>query len=308
VVRLSNHPIRRPVAVFNPGALLKGRKLYIFPRIVLGYFWYSSAIGVFEVDVEDALEGSIEGPLDTRIIIHPSEPWDLNGCEDPRVSVRGDGGYYVLYTGVAPGMGKIHARARQAVAFIDDGFRLESKGVLRIREEGGVHEIDWWKDSAVVSENGRRVVLLTRPTIRSIEINWRAEAEPREAVVDLESMEPVMGVEEWELKVGWSTNTVRIGSNEYLVGWHGVGRDLIYREGLAVVDGEGRLLGVTDYLLAPASIEELFGDRPGVIFGDGFIIYGEKLLWVGGEADHMIGIYEADLNKVMEKVRWIERA
>lgn len=119
-------------------------------------------------------------------------------------------------------------------------------------------------------------------------------------------MLPVLVFEEWELGVGWSTNTVRLSSNEFLVGWHGVlKRDRSYYNGIALVNGEGELLAVSDYFLAPRGLVEEYGDRPLVIFGDGLVLYRDILIWVGGVSDYAIGLFTVELGRVMENLKWI---
>jgi predicted GH43/DUF377 family glycosyl hydrolase len=120
-------------------------------------------------------------------------------------------------------------------------------------------------------------------------------------------MKPILSFEDFELKAGWSTNTIKISQNEYLVGWHGESKeDLIYRNGLAIIDNEGNLLGITDYVLSPKGIIEVYGDRPGVIFGCGLIMYKEFIYWRGGISDYAIGIFRTSLDKIFEIVRWIK--
>ena len=55
--------------------------------------------------------------------------------------------------------------------------------------------------------------------------------------------------------------------------------------------------------MVPKGIEEEYGDRPLVIFGDGLLAYKEKLIWVGGISDYGIGIFMTDLDKALEKIR-----
>ena len=122
----------------------------------------------------------------------------------------------------------------------------------------------------------------------------------------VDSLEPVLVYEDWEVKVGWSTNVVKLSSNEYLVGWHGILRgDISYREGLAVVDGEGNLLAVSNYVLAPRGLVEEYGDRALVIFGDGLVLYKELLIWVGGVSDYAVGFFSVELDKALEKLKWL---
>ncbi|MEB3860374.1 MAG: hypothetical protein LRS43_04095, partial [Desulfurococcales archaeon] len=166
--------------------------------------------------------------------------------------------------------------------------------------------IYWWKDSAVLEIRGSRASALTRPSIEDIEIAWRAVVDLDTGSIDPDSMEPILGVEPWERKIGWSTNAVRLSGNEYLVGWHGVDREThAYFEGVAVVTGEGELLGVSDYLIGPRDINEMMGDRPAVIFGCGLARVGDSLYWFGGAADTIIGVYRAPLDQVLSNIKWL---
>jgi len=47
-------------------------------------------------------------------------------------------------------------------------------------------------------------------------------------------------------------------------------------------------------------LNEEYGDRAMVIFGDGLIIYQDKLLWIGGVSDYCIGVFIADLDNVLK--------
>ncbi|RLE58785.1 MAG: hypothetical protein DRJ35_07205, partial [Thermoprotei archaeon] len=82
--------------------------------------------------------------------------------------------------------------------------------------------------------------------------------------------------------------------------------DYSYRNGLALVDDQGNLLGVTDYILAPKGLVEEYGDRPLVIFGNGLILYKDQLIWVGGVSDYSIGFFATPLEKALELVKRVK--
>ncbi|MCK4245792.1 hypothetical protein KAX14_00990, partial [Candidatus Bipolaricaulota bacterium] len=89
-----------PLAAFNPGALLVDEKLLVFPRLIFDYYAYTSSVGMFELAIDDLLQGRIPKPLHTRILLWPTEPWEFGpGCEDPRVALWNEE-IYILYTGV----------------------------------------------------------------------------------------------------------------------------------------------------------------------------------------------------------------
>lgn len=309
-IEVVNYTLRRPVAAFNPGAVLEddGKTISIFPRLIFGYYWYVSSIGHFSVDIDELINGNIGKPLKVRIVLWPTTSWDLGGCEDPRVIKYGEE-YIVLYTGVKPSITESHiysGRPLQAIAFLDERLRVVRKGVFRLMYKGSVVDVEEWKDSSIIEIKGSKASLLTRLRVDDVRICWWCIGDLREFTVDYESLKPVFSTCDWEERVGWSTNCIKIGSNEYLIGWHGVSKeDLVYRNGLAIVSSDGELLATTDYILSPRELPEMYGDRSGVIFGDGLVLYKEYLIWIGGASDHCIGVFVTELDKVMEHMRWL---
>jgi predicted GH43/DUF377 family glycosyl hydrolase len=305
-IEVKNYGRRQPLAAFNPGALLRGGELLVYPRLVFDYYWYVSSIGLFSIDIEEVLEGVLPERMPAEIVLYPTRTSDLRGCEDPRVQEVG-GATYILYTAVAPGERGVEAR--QAIARVE-GSKVAKMGVFKLKHGEKLYNT-FWKDSAIIPHRSHSAALLLRPSIPSesggyLEVCWRGEASLLDLTVSADSMEPLLLNESFEVKVGWSTNALEVSSNEYLVGWHGVGRDLIYRNGLALIGADGELVGVTNYLLEPQeSLEEFYGDRPGVVFGCGLVKHGEQLLWVGGVSDYAIGIWSAELDKVFEKMRYV---
>ncbi len=305
-ILVENYP-RKPVVAFNPGALIEGDKLWVFPRLVFDYYKYTSSIGFLEVGVEEALEGRVEKPVRTRVIFWPKKLWEFRGCEDARIHKCGDE-YLVLYTGYGYMEVSRDAKARavQGLARLSSDLKPKERSFFTIAGKEGKIVPRSMKDSAFVTVSGDRAVMLSRPSLGELEVCWRGVADLSEPCLLEDTMEPVLAHEDWELKVGWSTNTVKISSNEYLIGWHGIFKeDYSYRNGLAVVDDQGELLAVSDYLLAPRGIVEEYGDRAFVIFGDGLVKYKDLLIWVGGIGDYAIGIFSAEFDETMEHLRWL---
>ncbi len=305
-LRVENYP-RRPVVAFNPGAILRGDRLWMFPRLVFDYYNYTSSIGFIEAGISDVVEGALEKPLGTRVILWPKYLWEFKGCEDARVHREGDR-YLLLYTGYGY-MVKGDALSTsivQGLAVFDSEFKETGRGYFTIAGDEERFLPRAAKDSVIITVRRGEAVMLSRPTMGDVDICWRSRADLGEPCFLGETMEPVLANEEWEFKVGWSTNAVKLSSNEYLVGWHGVLReDYSYRNGIAVVDEEGDLLAISNYLLAPKGIVEEYGDRPLVVFGNGLVRYRELLVWVGGISDYAMAIFTAELEKVMETLKWI---
>ncbi len=304
-VRVAEMAGRSPYAAFNPAALpLDGGRVAVLPRLITGYFWYTSVVGYFEVESLEEPPGSVEA----RVVLYPRTRLDLAGCEDPRAEREGDR-IYLLYTAMEPLPERVHAVnaiSRQGLAVLDAStLKPLERGVLCMSGGEEFYEPAEWKDSALLGVS-RKTWLLTRITLRGVQASWRGLLDMEDYSVPVDTLEPILLPEPWEYKTGWSTNAVKISSNEYIVGWHGVGRDLVYRSGFAVVSREGELLGVTDYVLEPRTPEEYIGERPGVIFGCGLLLQGDSLIWVGGVADTGIGFYRARLDDVMEQVKWLK--
>lgn len=294
-----------PLAAFNPGAILTGETLTVFPRLLFDYYSYTSSIGAFNLSLEDVLSGLVPKPITTQIIMWPQKLWEFGpGCEDPRVVKHGDE-LLMLYTAARRyDEGAQHEeKAVQALAVLSESWEVKRRGYFVIKggEETFVPDA---KDSAFLAIQGEKAGLLWRPQIRELAWCWRGEADLENYVVSEESLVPVLVPEKWELRVGWSTNAVEIEGEGYIVGWHGVSkRDQAYRNGLALVDQEGWVKGLSDYLLSPRGICESYGDRPHVIFGSGLLRYGDLLIWVGGISDYAIGIFSTPLEKAVALLR-----
>lgn len=301
---VTNYLRSRIHAVFNPGAIKRGREILIFPRLIFDYWKYVSSIGVAAIDIEKLIDGEIEKPLKVKIILWPKELWEFLGCEDPRVSLV-DGNICMLYTGKGYYYEDGRIARRDVLGFVklSSSWEVKRKGYFVIASEKDRFVPVSNKDSAFVETKGNRATMLTRPEVQGIRLCWRAEADLGDLAIYEKTLKPVLPLEEWEAKVGWSTNVVKLSTNEYLVGWHGVLKeDLSYRNGLAVVDDSGELLAISNYLLSPRGLQEDYGDRPLVIFGDGLLRHRDYLIWIGGVSDYSVGIFITKLENALEKI------
>lgn len=300
---VTNFKPKPPVAVFNPGAVIDGNDLVVFPRIIFGYYKYVSSIGVFRIPVEDVLAGEIPERIETKIIVWPTSLWEFLGCEDAR-AFKKDDRFLLLYTGKGyyeTTDGSLERRDVLAYAELTRDYTNVKKDYFKIMAGGNIYHPKANKDSTFLQLDSKKTVLMMRPEINGILLGWKSIADTENLTIDVNTLEPVLVYEDWEFKVGWSTNAVKISSNEYLIGWHGVHRhDYSYRNGLALVDDQGNLLGITDYILAPRGLVEEYGDRSLVIFGDGLLLYKDQIIWIGGVSDYSIGFFATPLEKALE--------
>ncbi len=292
---------RKPVAVFNPGVAVVGDRIHVFPRLVFDYYKYTSAIGHVEMDLEEFLNMDFE-KLQVDIILWPRGKEEFLGCEDPRVYRKGEE-FWILYTAKGfSGRGEGKRMDRLGLAVFDSTFNLVFKEYIPVRIGKTSFFPKTNKDSAFLNFSENEAVVLTRPEISSGLQGWRARLDLKEMVLD--DLEPILPAMWWELKTGWSTNAVELERGRYIVGWHAVlDEDLSYRNGLAILDEEGRILKVSDYVLCPSGLEEEFGDRAMVIFGDGLFLHEGELVWVGGVSDYAIGVFRAGLSRVMAELK-----
>ncbi len=305
---ITNYHRRFPIAAFNPGAALVGDELYIFARLIFEFYNYVSSVGVARAPAEGLLAGQVgRTPLPTRIVLWPKNPWERLGCEDPRV-LKVPGRWLVLYCG--KGLYKLGGQTVKtdalALAELDEDFNVLRRGYFSARKGDNV-----WapsnRDSAFLRLEGREATLATRPVVRGVKLCWRARADLETFEMPEEHLEPVMGPEEWESHVGWSTNAVKLSGDEYLIGWHSVSKlDFTYRNGLAVLDADGELLAVSDYVLSPRGLYEEYGETCSCLFGCGLLRYKEFLVWVGGVCDACVGVFKAELDKALETLRWLK--
>ncbi len=318
---------KQPVAAWNPGAInIDGKSnVRIYPRLNFDniYNHSPSSIGEFEVDIEAMMFSGFRysryfiEPFPTKIILYPDTIWELDGCEDARVDKFGNDLRF-LYTGYGryyetPNSFSVKKRTVLALAKFSKQGKLNGKGFFKIR--GKTEDCALPNKDAVFLDNKslKKASMLTRFYLKdNIQWCWSGEADIAD-FDDLTFTEDSLKVQitatEFEDKVGWSTNSLKISSNEYLVGWHGIlKKDLSYRNGLAVVDKVGDLLAISDeYLLAPKGIEEIYGNRCNVVFGNGLLRYKENLVWVGGISDLAIRIFYTDFDKAMSKLKWIKK-
>ncbi|MDI3517057.1 MAG: hypothetical protein PWP37_1209 [Thermotogota bacterium] len=312
-VIVTNYLRSHPVAIFNPGgALLGNGTVLIFPRLVFDYYTYNSSIGLLMINIDELLEGKLHNPLQCEIVLWPEKLWEFgHGCEDARAHVHEDL-VYLLYTGSKhyhDESGSLVKQSVQALAVFDlnaQDRHAEKRGYFSVKCEDEKSFLVGCKDSAFLEFKPPAVSMLLRLDVGRRLACWRGEGDISTMTLSIDSLHPVMSPEDWETKIGWSTNAVEYAPGEYLIGWHAVLReDLSYRNGLAVVNEKGELLAISDYLLAPRGLNEWYGDRAGVIFGDTLIKHEDKLIWIGGVSDYAIGVFVVDLDRALFYLRSI---
>ncbi len=302
----------RPRVAFNPGAMLRGDKLYLFPRVVIDYWFYASCIGMYTLDIERLIEErKYDKPINVKVLIYPQRLYEFKGCEDACIC-EVERTTYVLYSGrgfelIDHDHEIYEEKVFEVVATLDEGFNVNRLGYLKIMTENGIFIPLSFKNCVFIKREGKYMTALLRPEVNRKRVCWKGIVDLESLTIDEDTMEIVIPFEDFERKVGWSTNPIKLSSNELLVGWHGVVKyDNSYRFGLAVVDDDGNLLAISNYLLATKGVQEEYGARPLTLFPRGLVKYKEFLIVTSGVGDYHTGIFITEFDKAMEQLKWIK--
>ncbi len=304
IVKLVNHPVRRPVAVFNPALFLDGDELLILARVVLGYYKYVSAIAEIRLGLNQVLEGEVPEEVEARIVIWPRDWFDFWGAEDPRGTVV-EGSRYVIYTGrTRDYFSGTHGRTLQVIAREAGGGEWVKVGVVR---HPGEKRVVSDKDAFVIKEGGR-YLLFHRPhyggdDFRTVVSSVRG----LEGDVVVEGTRELLRPERFEEKIGWGTPPIEVGGGEHLVILHGVDKHIkAYRAFAAlirVMGGDVEVAGVSrTYIMEPREPYEVYGDRPMVVFPCGAVRIDDSVLIAYGAGDQVIGLAAAEISEVLSLI------
>ncbi len=299
LVRSPKNPIieRRPEmawesgATFNPGAVKSGEIIHILYRAVnersissLGY--------ATTTDGETILNRSVEP------VLAPGDPWEELGCEDPRITDI-DGTFYVFYTAYS-------RRGPRIAAASTTDFRSYTRyGVV------GPEYDD--KDCALFPERiGGKFAAVHRITpnieiafFESIQKIDRVSQNPysKNYLKRIQANVIMKPEREWEeKKVGIGPPPIRTDAG-WLVIYHGVDSNTVYRAGAALLDLENpcRVIARTpEPILEPEEDYEKVGVVPNVVFPEGAVIIKDELTVFYGGADRVCCVARVPMKLLIE--------
>lgn len=307
-------------AVFNPGAWFADGVVHLVFRAVpngytrrlvveqgdtkprYGFDNYISYVGYATSRDGVAFEWEAE-PL-----IDPREPFDRHGAEDPRISRIGDL-YLITYTA----LGK--------PAFVEDetdGVRIglaSTKDFKAVVRHGVVGPPERDKDAVIFPQLiGGRVAMLHR-IFPDIQIAWFDGIEElcrpgdgywtryKNHIDDYVVMRPEA---DWETKKIGAGPTPIETDDGWLLIYHGVDEDHVYRTGLALLDFDDptRVIARTSRpVFEPETEYELHGDVDNVVFPEGAVVIDGTLYLYYGAADKVVGVATAPLSDVLDAVK-----
>lgn len=315
--RYEGNPLLEPrgndwesIAVFNCAATYKDGKIHLLYRAVGDYVRYASHLGYAIFDEDLNLLERPEEPIFSPDI----EVWEMS-TEDPRLTEI-DNELYLTYvvtpTPCPPGAVRRRlgipepeerAGARAALARVEDFRQFTRLGIIT------PFAVDERNTVLFPEKIGGKYAALHRPS------NWIGPGYPVEepsiwfAFLDglpgrMYDHKVVMGPEQpWEgKKIGAGPPPIKTEEGWLLI-YHGVDPDHVYRAGAALLDSEEpwRVIARTPQpILEPEEEYEQEGDVPNVVFPEGAVVIGEELLVFYGAADKVICAASVGLDELIQ--------
>lgn len=301
-------------AVFNCGTTImeNGNVGMLYRAVPSGYRKNESGNGYLDYVSSIGFAESCNGydfEIREEPLIAPKYEWDRFGCEDPRINKLVDGlqvDYLVTYT------------ALSEPAFSGNGDRVavaKTKDFINFRKLGvvipGIND----KDAVFFPEriNGK-IALLHRipPNIQIVYFDdiedmlgrnasyWDQYFTESNKYTLLERQYP------WEAKkIGAGPPPIKTEEGWLLI-YHGVGRDHVYRTGVALLDLEdpSREIARSPYpILEPEADYERFGDVNNVVFPEGAFVKDGELFVYYGAADKVCALATIDLRDLLNYLK-----
>jgi predicted GH43/DUF377 family glycosyl hydrolase len=307
-------------AVFNCAILYYENKFHMLYRAIGEYERYISRIGY---------ASSTDGYSFARsnhIALEPMQDYEQYGIEDPRM-VEIDNQVYITYVILSAYVtdGAI-VEASTALATTTDFLKYTRLGVITTKGSNNKDVVlfpekmsSQQQQSSVLSSSSSsnntdeagKYFFLHRPSgwigskygVDKPSI-WLGEGN---ALTNFEKHTLLLKPEEdWEeLKVGAGPPPIKTTTG-WLVIYHGVSRDKVYRAGAALLDlhDPSKIIGRTKTpILEPKEPYEKFGDVSSVVFPTGAcVVDNDKLFVYYGGADRVCCLATADLNYLLDQI------
>ncbi len=289
MVRFEGNPILEPVEdhgwesryVFNTAMIQLGGRIHFFYRAMgddmISRFGYASSKDGFHIDMR------LPHP-----VFEPATPSEKYGCEDPRLTVL-NGRCYMTYTAY----GAIYQIGITSISAVD---------LLMKRWKWGERLFPF------PNVKNKNAVIFPRKVNDRYIMCHRLDPDIYIAFSeDLRSWsdsEWVMGPRPgyWDcVKVGAAGPPIELDEGWLLI-YHGVDSNRIYRLGAALLDKENpeRVKYRSQRpFLEPNEDYERIGNVPNVVFSCGSVLIGDELLVSYGGADTVIGVATFDLNEIL---------
>ena len=310
--RYSKNPILIPnkdnwwesKAVFNCSVSFDGQNVHMLYRAIGEYDHYISRIGY--ASSSDGLQ------FDRRhnIAILPTEDYEKNGMEDPRIT-QIDGKIFVTYVVLSEYV-KNHPKIFSALAVTKNYDEFDKVGIITKDFDNNKDVIffpDKFKVNSDFSNNSSFLILhrptslsnpdyqLSRPSI------WLSISDSESTLTN--SILLLKPEQDWEnLKIGAGPSPIKTKKGWLLI-YHGVSTDKIYRAGAALLDLDDprKVIARTKQpILEPVEDYEKIGDVNNVVFPTGTVVIDKKLLLYYGGADRVCCVASANIDELVEHI------
>ena len=291
----------------NSCIVCKGNDVYLYLRLSsLGGHpipnpWSRTFIGLSRTSL-DRLHGRIR--LIAQPVLYPA--LSTERVEDPRIDPEH---LRELY----------HVRAYYTYRPIDDAdsftltFRseIDDQGIPKFIEpvmfrdhNENLFIIRDYRDTFPLNEK----FMVTRPWIEELGVGVIMVGPRNRNIIELEELRgyPELAPTPHERKTGGNC-VVKLSSNEYLLIFHSVEAYFsTYHTYVAIINGDGELLGVSPKPVISPRINDYYGARPATIFVCGAQLVKDELIISAGKDDEITLIMTAPLDKVIEEVKFIK--
>ena len=299
LIRFNRNPILTPRegqtweadGVFNPGAVNAEGAIHVLYRAV-------DANRVSRMGYARTLNGTDFTFRSLHPVLEPSAEWEEFGCEDPRITPI-DGSFLVTYTAFS------RRGTRLALSSTKDFMSFEKHGLV------GPDVDD--KDFVLFPErvNGK-VVMLHRldskiqiasfDNLGALGDSQKFWSEYQTHVNSFEVISPKYKWEEWKVGIGPPPIKTNRG---WLVFYHGVNAQRIYRVGAALLDLDNpskTLARTSEPILEPEMDFEKRGIVPNVVFPSGGVILNGDLLVYYGGADKVSCVAKTPIDDFLDEL------
>lgn len=307
-IYLKDLPFGEVLTAFNPAIMIKGDYIYLYPRVILGYFLYVSAIAEMKIPLADVIDGKTGyNKYPARLVVSPSNQYDIWGSEDPRVYMLG-GKVAMTYTGRTKFYFtyKIDSQKTFPVTAIlkcRDGACYWEKKYVHVPEDPLRNSLISDKD-AYLYRMGDEYYLFHRPHYKGdnfyvfVSKTEEVDGTEGEGIKELVYWDSISITEKasFETKIGWATPPISLGKNEVIAFIHGVDNIIEAYRLFAVHLELGKdsvvVKAVTPrYIMEPREKYEIFGDRPYTIFPCGlWPLSKDEYLISYGAGDYASGV------------------
>ncbi|HEX6294485.1 MAG TPA: hypothetical protein VFZ46_04970 [Nitrososphaeraceae archaeon] len=312
--RYSKNPILTPnknnwwesKAVFNCTASYDGRNVHMLYRAIGEYDLYISRIGYASSSDGFNFSGR------NNPAIFPTEEYEIYGMEDPRATQIGDK-IFITYV-VLSDYVKSYPQVFSALAVTKDYNEFTKLGIITKNfnyNKNVTFFPEKFKLGNHLSNNNNNngyYLILHRPDISTDLKTIRRDIwlSITNSVSTLNNSIILLKPEQdWEnLKIGTGPSPIKTRKG-WLLFYHGVSIDRIYRVGAALLDLKDprKVIARTKQpLLEPVEKYEKLGDVNNVVFPTGALVIDKKILLYYGGADKVCCIASANLDELIEYI------